>query len=1010
MYARVPDGVSGYLLVQRDTGHQKTRKGFRNFFIRLVECSYSANVLLDDTLFPTLLKWLLAMSESKARCFRHTSTFVLLCIVDALSGVVGALNSRLYSQRGDKKRAATQQRCIQAMVDMRQNIVSHAVHQRARDVAPEIRLMVFTNLAQWILNYDDDFAENKYFRYFGMALSDKRPEIRTEALMMIHTTLSKTPDSGGRMFLFLQYFAKRLVEMCRDVHMRCAELAIGAIRLMLTVYGATAEEKGLLDNEMVDRSLWSLFDDRPTIRQEAGALLLAFIESRLPTEETTEEGRWTEAVQLLHSFASSLRSQCGESMPEKYLVDAIFTSASPEPPQLLQHYKSILPLVVSDEVSDSIVGISFCAALLEKLRGRLDLGPVPREDRRQTTSRKVAQAKQDALNDLASSLSLDVGVMLADAIEKHRGDIRVLASVASVIVAMDLKVFGSLGHTSKIKSLITLFRKATASLSHCEEAHMRQIASAWYTLVSEDHPHQKEAVGQLQELRRNVVKQLISLRSGASRSESREGEEFLHVWTRVNILSSLVSLLDQWDLLKSAITDHCRATTSAELLRLMVVSCSHCVLWKLQAAKEVNGDEFTSIEVVTSYGDVGQFVGELVAIIFKVWSVEPAEGGEQHFSLLTDCLISLCDFCALPYYTLSQIEQDTLVTKFADVSRKLGSAAREMREELRKAEVQFEKEGVYAAVTEHHRRLNRLEATQMRVTVGVVRLFLLNRIAGSNAPMILLQWMYAPSRAVSDVFRHLFRALRDRSEDSFSLEQSILVAAYHHSSEALCQMGQRLSSMHWPMPDKYYSACVGVVRFGIQFATTTDPAILQGISAYCPKLLKSDALAMVQVLANDERLTKSVDGSVKMFISALLRSAKIEGGPRESALKSRKRPRDTSTTVDVNGSETVVLSEQHSPSQSASIESSSQLPNRLLVADGWRVRPVDRETVERQAKRHSCAASAVISGVEGVNGAAQDEYQFSSFTQQTATQNTFASSQPDELDMSEVLIATRDYE
>ncbi|KEG11391.1 cohesin complex subunit SA-1/2 [Trypanosoma grayi] len=1033
MYARVPEDAAVYPLVRKDPKFRSFFTAYRRFFGRLVGLSYTANVLLDGVLLPTLLRWLIAMSESKARCFRHTSTVALLSIVGALNGLIHDLNHRLPPKgRGRKQQVGALQESIHAIAEMRNHVISQAIHQRPRDVAPEIRLLVFEHLEDWILKYDDEFAENKYFRYFGMALYDKRPEIRAEALTMIRKALAATPESGNRMFLFLQYFSNRLVEMCSDVSMRCAELAIGVIVLILRVYGEEAEGKELLDNEKIDRVLLTLFDERPTIRREAGILLRVFIDSRVSVDASSGEAAYQKAAtELLCAFAGTLRSQYEETMPERYLIDALYTP-SEDVPHLLQVHTPLLELAADDDAAEAVVGLSLVAALLEKARGRLDLGPVPREDRRHVVTKKLAVGKQEAVDAFVANLSRDAGVLLAEVLEKHRGDVGVLCSIASVVAAMDLKVFTSLEQVSRINALMVLLRKATAALPRCEELQLVQITSAWTALAFEDHPFKSEANGHLQELKRQVFKQLAAIQKGGINSRSQVDEnELLHVCARLSIVSSLVSLVDHWGTLKTAIVQHTVPTFSPEILRLTLASAVRCVLWQIGAEQQLLQQQQQQQQLVgtpAAADTISQMIGELLTCIFQAWALDSQRREEGFTTLLVDSMIHLCDLCALKYYTMSQVEQDALVTKFGELTEMLSSEISDAKAKLKDAQVHFQKGGALSVVTKTRRELSRLEASQLRMTVGIVRLLLLNRLAGDVAPRVLLQWTHAPTKAIADVFRCLFRTLRDRDNDSFTLEKSILVAAYSQSSEALYQMGLKLSSMHWPLPDKYYTAVVSLVRFGIDFAITTDPVMLQAVVAYCPKLLRSDALGLAHSLAANPTLAESEDPNARLFVAAIRRAAKLEETVGATPIRSVKRPRDASHGVDTI--ERHILQQQQqeggalvaSPTRNASRMRSQRLttpkaplpPNRVVTAEGWHVRP---DEIDNEAEVARSVTSSTSETVEATRGRQLRNIKLSpgavaglASATVTATQETLLSSMAGELDRDEVFIATQEYD
>nr|CCC93743.1 conserved hypothetical protein [Trypanosoma congolense IL3000] len=936
MFARIPPNAPPYLYAQKDPKSEAIRTAFTQFFTRLVELSYNTGVMQDGFLIPNTVAWLVAMGESKARCFRHTSTAVLLCVVDALSGVVQDCNRQLRSTKRSKKQEAAQESAIESIVELRNQILSQSIHQRARDVAPEIRLLVFEKLGGWMIKYDEEFAENKYFRYFGMALYDKKTEIRVAALGIIQRAIDTITDSGSRMFLFLQYFAKRFVEMCNDVSTRCAELAISVIRRILSAYANEVEEKQCLSPEMVDCALLSIFDERPTIRHEAGALLREFIETRLPAEERSQEDGQAAMTELLCTYAVTLRSHYGEAMPERYIVDSLYTPTKDIPP-LLHEYRPMLKFAKSGDVNETIVGLSLVAAVLEKIQGRMDLGPTPRDDRKQPHEKKLKANMRETLETFVASLSRDVGGLLINTLEAHRGDADVVGAVASVIAVLNMKAFTSLDQMSGITSVLMMMRKLTATLPYCSENIIAQIAAGWQALLADDHPLAKEANGQVLELQRQVLKQLATGGKKASQSLSAKSEkEQLSVWCRMCILSSIISIVDQWELLKSSFLDHVKRHSSPQLIQLILMAWGRCVLWqlremreqqKLSSAEEGDSEEVSSPN--TSH-DIRQMIGEILPCVFQMWAAYSKDEDESNVKLLVDSMLLLCDLCALPHYTLSQIEQDSLLENFAELSAILAPKVIIAQDACKAVEANVSEEQRLSNLAKRRREASHLESSLMRITMGMARLLVLNRLPEDNAARLLVQWARSPTKTVSDVFRCLFRKLRDLSGDSFLLEKSILMVAYNTSPEALSTMGMKLSSMHWPLHDKHYSACVDIVRFGIEFAISTDTSIITAVLPYCSKLLRNDALTLANSVACCDELITSKDPTMMTFVSSLFRVARLEGPASLAFVNKAKRMREVSASLDLRTGYTQDQTLQPSSRLRSDVVSTPQRPQRVL--------------------------------------------------------------------------------
>lgn len=79
----------------------KRMKGFRpnlaDFFARLIRATHDSEVLYDDTFCNAVQSWLVAMSSSPVRAFRHTATVVSLTIVSEFALLLNEIVKELAS-------------------------------------------------------------------------------------------------------------------------------------------------------------------------------------------------------------------------------------------------------------------------------------------------------------------------------------------------------------------------------------------------------------------------------------------------------------------------------------------------------------------------------------------------------------------------------------------------------------------------------------------------------------------------------------------------------------------------------------------------------------------------------------------------------------------------------------------------------------------------------------------------------------------------------------------------
>ncbi|CCW66999.1 unnamed protein product [Phytomonas sp. Hart1] len=938
LYVRVPEDATAYLLVNKDPKYRQFRRRFPIFFESLTQHAVINDVLLDDNLLPTLARWFISMSESKSRSFRHTATLAILGLVQGLNKVIAQLQSHnvMTNTRKDAKDFGKK---LESLLQWRDHFFSQAIHQRLRDIAAEIRLCAVQYLKEWIWNFPDEFMVNKYLRYFGMTLHDPRPELRAECLDMILQALARVSDAYNRMHLFLQYFANRLVEMSNDIDVRCTELAIRVAAMMVRSDRSTSEGNELLSNEMIDRVLLTLFDERPTVRHAAGVLLKVFIHCRTVGEESEEE-QMQAATELLCSFIRTLRTQNQERMPEKYLVDALW---SPEqPPQILTAYEPILKQVKASTSSlDLVVCVRLLTSLIEKVNGKLRLGPAPKDDRRNAGHlKKASMTVQKSLDDLVKSVTVGLGLALSGVMAKHRGDSKVLCAVADSVIAFDLSIFTPRQQISALTDFILELRKATTAvviptvIFGVDSTH-DALVRAWHALALSINPLQSVAQGHLQEVRKEILKQLALAESpvlSTTKQRFKKEEELIHVWGRFSLIASLLPTTDHWDSITKALLRQIRQETTVDiswfrLLAFIIDTAMNSLLSQINSEQQTEGSIGTT--------QITERVSELVGFLLQTLAITTqelthqidTESSPQDFLVIqrdegavllsvrslsihlrVRVLSYLYDLVALSYYNVPLYEQSTLVKRFEEIFEVLCTQLREAQEYLKSTtNASKNDKGVLSNIAEARHQYTHLEATQMRLVIGLCRLFLFKRLGVGLAPRVLTQWTHSSSKAVSDIFKSLFHFLRNMSGGSFEIERDIIVEAYNRCAEvgatpisvdALYQMGSKLASMHFFVADRYYATCKQLVQFAVDFAVTTDPLILQAIIPYCSKLRVADAIQLLQhdIPKGGDLFMNPVNSYTRAFLSSLHRAAKLEGATLPSSAPTVKRPREVTLT------------------------------------------------------------------------------------------------------------------
>lgn len=976
LFARVPQDSAAYFLVNKDPKYKRFRKSFPQFFERLVINAYAGDVLFDNTLLPTLLQWLLAMTESKARSFRHTSTVAVLSIMEGLNDRITFIKDTIQSLK--KKEAGASQKKLNNLMELQEHIFTSVVHQRVKDVAPEIRLVVLQTLKTLCLASPDHYIANKYLRYFSIAFHDKKPELRAEGLEAIIQVMGNHPTVVPRMRDFLKAFAGRLVEMVNDVDSKCADLAIKVNALIVradTESGET-EDTATLSNELIDKILLSLFDDRAGIRNAAGTFLKVFIRCRVGDDENASQVR----AELLCTFASIFRNSYRQEQPEKYLVDALWRTDNP--PAILTDYKPLLGVVLQGEEADAAIALSIIAALIGRLKEPLSFGPTPKDDVKLSRAND-AQKEADATA-LRVKLSKDTGVVIARVLEAHPDSLHILGAAADVFAAMDLHVFTTNKENEKLCDAFEAFRKAVATLPITEAALSTKCVRAWYAIAFTEFPQQDAAKVQLNELVKQSLAQLQAAdrASGSSSRSSQDSSqsskrmvELEKVWSRLHILSSLLPLKDQWVLVKAAFQRYASAaagTSAAALpgahliLAQLVPIASQNVLWQ-RAELEVD----PSLNPEKVHQETSHVLEQLLTI--ALWEADATRNEPGVLEVRADALGFFADLASLPHSNLTQGQQEQFVEICSDlqdtIQDELKESADGLKARLKRLAAGFDATNT-SMVLAGRSLVSKWEAALARITTALVRLFAFHKLPDTLAPQALLLWTRSQVKAVADIFKALFHTIRDRSAEAYEFEKDILNAAYRRCAEqgnsgtaveALYQVGVKLSSMHFVPTDKHYPVCVRMVRYGVDFAANVDPTILNAISPFCARLKQSDALSIINSLNQHDVFLSAESAYAQAFVIAIRRAAKLEDATASTSVSatpwraSKKRPREQTIP---NEQSDALLEEITNTKSSAARQpsaptpapkgakggksrSAAPTPARTTTTDGWRVRPED---------------------------------------------------------------------
>lgn len=1039
LYSCVSSESLAYLLVNKDGQYKHFSQRFSELWKYFIKTAFSAEILFQDGMMPSMALWLVAISESKCRSFRHTATVGVLDMIQALNEIAEILKARLTFVREPDEMVGVKQNLDQIM-QWRDHLFSQTVHQRLRDIAPEIRLAAIQQLRNWVCTFPEEYMEKQYLRYFSMSLHDKKPSLRVEGLEMIIQGLGRVEGAYERMKLFLEYFIQRLVEMCNDVDTRCAELALRVLAMIVKRSAEHQHSSGeFVTSEMIDAALRALFDERQAVRTAAGVLLHVFVYTRCATEHE-EEGIDGETLKvagnLITSFADTLRKQYKEEMAEKYLVDTLWNAGNPpsvllETPIMTEYSTSRIP-------SEAQVGLGFFAAVLQKLQGSMQLGPVPKDDRRLAAS-KVSSTKKQKLLQLQKKLSVDAIHVLFTVLKIHSGDDVVLRSAAELASCIDVDALTSSAEQSALSEVMTEFRKCcNSSLVSLGKQLLQALTLLWHHFIHVDHPQRSEAEGHIQEIRNLVQLELATMCKASNIGNSKELEVLAARCQMLSSLQPMKEILSSYEVAFGAFL-HLPQTPSPAISSAVLATFMNELLWEAKAIGG-NSDELHSNTVLK---DLSR---KLIGICFgAAKETDGTEGNndEETILLYTLAFNILCDVVSLKLHDFSDTEIDSFFSFFEQTFDKVSTHYRASQEALRDTHLTK-----VETVQELHQVLHQTradnykwDAALLQLVESVRRLFLLKRLSAALAPKFLFFWCRSTSKTVSNFFKTFFYAQRDASGDSFALERDTIGVAYDRavavgltplSIEEMGQLSAKLSSLHFGLAvDRHYPVCIAMVKHGIDFATSVDPLILHAIVPYCAKLKPPEALHLLRhELPSRDVFKAASHPCVRIFISALSRAAKI-GDPLDpsspATVESRgtlKRGREL-TGVDLEnipeetalmdiaragsfsspeGKEGALLSRVPNP-----MAAKAALPRRIITGDGWHVRP-DTKSIQPSSPSQSEATQDSLFSQEAVVVTSSRP---TARIESTGTSYPIASQEPllaTNMGNEEVFIGTEDYQ
>ncbi|KAI0827388.1 hypothetical protein BC628DRAFT_1369278 [Trametes gibbosa] len=333
------DNTPIYPLTSKLPVFKRFRRTLSEFLDRLIIASAELGLLYNTDLMPTLQTWVIAMSSSQLRSFRHTATVIALEVETALCDVAAAVEKEAEvvsrQREGERKRkaagnkgkggnareselekkAAEVRERRSKLAEFLKEFVDGVFVHRYRDLDPNIRAECVRAMGLWFKKYPGHFLDGAYLRYVGWVLSDAHTQVRLEAVRALALAYEQTAYIGAAA---LQHFTERFKP--RLVEMAVGDIELG-VRVAVVQVLQTIDGHGLLEDEQRQQLCLLVFDEEARVRRAVSGFVKGVwdetVEERIVGRRSTDSDKHKAGVKalgmLLVNWGRALDKSNGDS-------------------------------------------------------------------------------------------------------------------------------------------------------------------------------------------------------------------------------------------------------------------------------------------------------------------------------------------------------------------------------------------------------------------------------------------------------------------------------------------------------------------------------------------------------------------------------------------------------------------------------------------------------------------------------------------------------------------------
>lgn len=586
-----------YPLIMSGPQWKKFRQTFCDFITILIkQCQYS--VIYDQYMMESFIKFLISLSDSQVRAFRHTATLVAMKLMTALVDVALTLSINLDSftrQYENELTKVNSKRCADRLNGLKNDVESTKINMddiktmlgylfksifvhRYRDTFHEIRSICMQEIGVWMRRFPNYFLDDSYLKYVGWTLHDKVGEVRLKCLNTL-LPLYDSEEITRKMELFTNKFKDRILAMSLD---RESEVAVKAVKLIISIHRHHREILTPKDCEHVYELVYAT---NRSVACTAGEFLnerLFQVDEEATRGIRTRRGKKRsihtplirDLVQFyieseLHNHGAYLVDSLIESHPMMKdwpcMTDLLLEEPGPEEEPL------------EDQHESSLIEIMVCC-IKQAATGE---SPVLRGSQRKQLSAKETKAIQDDRQQISEHFI----VTLQKLLDKYKTDKEKVANLMQIPQYFELNLLTQ--HTDQLCDLLVLIQQLVEI--HNDEEVLESCAKTLQYLRDDSFTFGRNVSLSIGEILDSLRDKFYS--AGDNYSSKPDGNEErmmlelsiykLAVLNSCHDLSALIDWRDMFDRYIKNRNPHDGETVPFEATRCAVIFCHFTLMWEL---------------------------------------------------------------------------------------------------------------------------------------------------------------------------------------------------------------------------------------------------------------------------------------------------------------------------------------------------------------------------------------------------------------------------------------------